>query len=160
MACNGKCPEHCKVSKMSLAKALMPMTPMANKNKGPMPAVGKPMQTGGGNMPSPAKMMPKAGMAGQMMAKKPPPKLMNAVNKSFSVNRKEAKKDALQVGLGAAGVGAALGAATKEPHYKPKKGVLKPINKFKAPGKKAALFGALGAASGAAANLKYKKEKK
>jgi len=85
------------------------------------------------------------------------------VSKAFTLNRKEAKKDALNVGATGAATGAGLGAITaQKPMYKLKSGSLKPASKFpkKAAGKGALAIGAIGAASGAAANVGWKKKKK
>jgi hypothetical protein len=83
------------------------------------------------------------------------------VAKAFTLNRKEAKKDALNVGATGAATGGALGAlSSKEPLYRMKKGRLVPSKFPRGAGKGAAALGALGAASGVAANVGYKKKKK
>jgi len=86
---------------------------------------------------------------------------VDQLSKAFTLNRKEAKKDALNVGATGAATGGALGAVTsKEPLYRMKKGKLLPSKFPRGAGKGATALGAVGAASGVAANVGWKKKKK
>lgn len=84
------------------------------------------------------------------------------ISKAWKLNRREAKKDAVNVGATGAAAGAGLGALSQQPLYRKKGGKLVPTGKFpvKATTKGALLVGGIGAASGAAANLSYKRKKK
>jgi hypothetical protein len=131
--------------KKKLSKALMPM---ADKKQMPKPMMNSAPNAaaikGGPNNP----------------IKKPMPKQM--MSKGFTLNRKEAKKDALNVGATGAAAGAGLGALSQEPFYRRKGGKMVPVGKFpvKAASKGALAVGVIGASSGVAANLGYKRKKK